>query len=255
MSILNSYSQQNKPPGQKFRHEYKFLCNVMELEVLKARLSGLMQRDSHVSAKGFYEIRSIYFDDMYNTCYEKNEAGVDPRAKYRIRSYDCLDTRIVLEKKIKERGKTLKHSVLLSREQFDLIMAGHYSEILQQLMKQEEAEPEQPKQTLLKDFLILGLTRMFQPKVIVIYERTPFVEANGNVRVTIDQNIASSTDFVHFFDRDIQKLPVLLAGEHLLEVKYDAFLPAYIKQNLETGRLRQTTFSKYYICRHERIRR
>ena len=33
------------------------------------------------------------------------------------------------------------------------------------------------------------------------------------------------------------------------EVKFDEFLPSYIRENLEIGHLRQTSFSKYYLCR------
>jgi hypothetical protein len=75
------------------------------------------------------------------------------------------------------------------------------------------------------------------------------------VRITFDKNIASSVDYDGFWDKNAVRLPVLPKGIHLLEVKYDEFLPMYIKENLESGHLRQTTFSKYYICRHERIRR
>ena len=43
--------------------------------------------------------------------------------------------------------------------------------------------------------------------------------------------------------------PVLAAGQQLMEVKFDEYLPAFIKENLETGKLQQTSFSKYYLCR------
>ena len=43
--------------------------------------------------------------------------------------------------------------------------------------------------------------------------------------------------------------PVLPAGLHVLEVKYDEFLPDVIAQQLEIGKLRKTAFSKYYLGR------
>lgn len=30
-----------------------------------------------------YHIRSLYFDDYYNSCYNENEIGTDPREKFR----------------------------------------------------------------------------------------------------------------------------------------------------------------------------
>ena len=43
--------------------------------------------------------------------------------------------------------------------------------------------------------------------------------------------------------------PILPAGQHVLEVKFDEFLPDYVAQALELGQLRQTAFSKYYLSR------
>ena len=42
---------------------------------------------------------------------------------------------------------------------------------------------------------------------------------------------------------------ILPAGQHILEVKYDEFLPDMIARELEIGRLQQTAFSKYYLGR------
>lgn len=234
----------------KFRHEYKYLSSASGLTLLEHRLNGLVKLDSHVE-ESCYEIRSIYFDDIYKSCYKQNEAGTDPRAKYRIRAYDCSDEIIVLEKKIKQRGMTRKESVRLSKVQYQQIMAGEYQPMLRELSGKERSQGEE----LLIQFVTLALTRHMCPAVIVIYERTPYVEANGNVRITFDRNIASSVDFEHFFEKEIVKMPVLQTGEELLEVKYDAFLPRYIKEALTCGELSQTTFSKYYLCRQERLRR
>ena len=75
------------------------------------------------------------------------------------------------------------------------------------------------------------------------------MERLGNVRVTLDQNISSSRDIMCFLEEDIRKRPILAAGQHVLEVKYDEFLPDYIRSNLQLQNLRQTAFSKYYLCR------
>lgn len=87
------------------------------------------------------------------------------------------------------------------------------------------------------------------PAVIVEYDRTPFVYRYGNVRVTFDRNISSSQDFEHFFCPHIHRRPIMPAGMHLMEVKFDEFLPDVIYRALQLEQLRQTTFSKYYLCR------
>lgn len=226
---------------KKSRHEYKFQIDEKDIVLLKSRIGAVMRKDAHVSEQGFYHIRSIYFDDYADTCYYQNEAGTDPRAKYRIRIYNADDARIRLEKKVKQNGKTRKYSAPLSRKQAETLING---KILPMDQASFETYPE-----LLQNFLVLMQTRRMQPKVMVVYDRIPYVDSRGNVRVTFDRNIAASTDFEHFFEKDLIKEPILPTGVHLLEVKYDEFLPMHIKARLDLGHLRQTTFSKYYLCR------
>lgn len=231
---------QLKKAYPKFRFEQKYLMNATDITLLKSRAESLLRLDSHVKGQ-YYEIRSVYFDDIDNTCFMKNEAGVDERAKYRIRIYNHSDERIVLEKKIKQNGKTRKKSALLTRQQCDIFLRG---ENLSLDAKEFETYPE-----LLKQFCVLVATRRMQPKVIVCYDRIPYVYKSGNVRVTFDLNISASKNFEAFFEKNLPKVPIQPAGMHLMEVKYDEFLPRFIRQSLELGNLRQTTFSKYYLCR------
>ena len=41
--------------------------------------------------------------------------------------------------------------------------------------------------------------------------------------------------------------PIQSKGQHVLEVKYDEFIPDYIAQVLELGNLNRTAFSKFYL--------
>ena len=99
----------------KYRHEYKYPISDIEAAVLKQRLKNIMSLDPHVESDGMYTIKSLYFDDYYNSCYYANENGTDPREKYRIRIYNNNFERINLECKRKERGKTLKQHVQSQR--------------------------------------------------------------------------------------------------------------------------------------------
>lgn len=227
--------------GVKYRHEYKYLVSAGDLTVLKNRLDRLVTPDSHVDESGRYEIRSVYFDDYRDTCFYQNEAGEDPRAKFRIRIYNADDTRISLEKKSKRNGMTHKEQAMLTREQTERFLSGEGLSI--------GAEKLQEYPPLLQQFAVLYQMKRLRPKVIVNYERVPFVCEQGNVRITFDQNISSSDRFDLFFEKELPKYPILNAGEHVLEVKFDEFLPSYIRKQLETGHLRQTSFSKYYLCR------
>ncbi len=220
---------------EKFRHEFKYLISNTEMAVLKSRIKDICSIDPHVE-NGIYNIRSIYFDDYDNNCYYENENGTDPREKFRIRIYNGSDSVIKLECKRKERGKTLKTSSLLTREQTEEIIAGKIPDI-------------DPNNNLLNKLILLMRTRLLKPVVIVEYDRIPYIHINGNVRITFDMNLSSSCQIDDFFKERGSKRPVMPAGYLLMEVKYDEFLPDEIYRALQINCLEQTAYSKYYLCR------
>lgn len=226
-----------QPKEQTFRHELKYIISAAEIAVIKNRINHLLSLDDHTAASGVYCVRSLYFDDYDNRCLRENEDGTDPREKFRIRIYNHSTDRIMLECKRKERGKTHKTACPLTVEQTRLLMAG---------MPLPDLASQPP---VLRKLTLLMLTRRMRPVVIVEYDRIPYVYENGNVRITLDTNIRSSKKVESFLDEAVPFRPVMAAGQHLLEVKYDAYLPDFIYRNLQLHSLRQTAFSKYYVCR------
>lgn len=215
----------------------KYVCSEAQLAVLQNKISRIMDVDIHADSRNKYNIRSLYFDDYYNNAFYENENGVGNREKFRIRIYNNNPQPIRLEMKRKEHEKTQKMSCILSLEHYKALVSGrgieHYSEnppVLQKLM-------------------LLMKTRMMVPKVIVEYDRTPFVYKNGNVRVTFDRNISSSAKLDCFFDRALSVRPIMPKGQHILEVKWDEYLPDFIYRSLQLDNLQRTSFSKYYLSR------
>ena len=100
-----------------------------------------------------------------------------------------------------------------------------------------------------RKFCMQQSTRLLQPKVIVEYDRVPYVYPDGNVRVTFDLQIRSSDRIESFLDKEIATRLIMPTNQHLLEVKFDEYIPDFIYQAIQTERLQQTTFSKYYMCR------
>ena len=227
----------SQPKLNKYRHELKYQISDAQVQLLKNRLNHLIPADSHAGPSGTYTIRSLYFDDFEDRCLRENEDGTDPREKFRIRIYNHSTDRIMLECKRKERGKTHKTSCPLTVEQTRFLMAGK---------PLPDIGTQHP---VLRKLTILMLTRRMRPVVIVEYDRIPYVYKNGNVRITLDTNIRSSAAVGSFLDETIQSRPVLGLGQQLLEVKYDEYLPDFIYRSLQLHSLRQTAFSKYYVCR------
>lgn len=223
----------------RYRHELKFLCSQLQVELLMSQLDCLMDKDTHSCEKGFYTVRSLYFDDYHNSAIKQKEDGIDNRKKYRIRSYlSGMDDKFHLEIKYRLRDKVRKEACDLSKEETGLILEG---------IPLENAYSSD--RTVLKQFE-LARDRMFlQPAVIVEYDRVPYVYPEGNVRITIDRNICASPDTGAFMKQDIVTVPILEKGFHLLEIKYDEYLPDVLRQALQIVSLEKTSFSKFYLCR------
>ena len=211
-----------------------------QIAILDARLKDLLECDAHAGENGCYTIRSIYFDDYNNSCYYDNENGIDNRKKYRIRIYNCDDSRISLECKEKIHGKTVKTSCLLSLENAERFVLSH------------PIEDDTDYPPLLRKFNSLFITKGLHPVIIVEYDRKPYIYPAGNVRVTLDMNIRSSCDTKDFWNPLLSCRPILETGKHLLEVKFDEFIPDFIRYSLQTEYLDYTSFSKYYLCRKYR---
>ena len=232
--MVNLFTKQDEV---LYRHEYKYEIDQLQMESLKIAVGATIPVDSHVGENQKYNIRSLYFDDYYDSCYYDNENGLAPRAKFRIRIYNASDRKISLELKRKDYDKTLKQSCSISRENVERLIQG------QNILWDDDMDP------LLKKFYILVETKGMRPKVIVDYDRIPFVYPDGHVRITFDHNISTSTSFERFFEKNLYARPVMPLGKSLLEVKFDEFLPDFVYRTVQSQRLRRTTFSKYYLCR------
>lgn len=229
---MNNFSNE-----KKYRHEQKYLCKQGELINIENSIKSIMQKDIHADNGGKYNIRSVYFDDYWDSCYFDNENGVNPREKFRIRIYNYSKELIKLELKRKENGKTYKESCLLDYDICNRIIQAKKIPYI------EGADP------LYVKLYHAYETRRMIPKVIVEYERKVYVYKYGNVRITFDEKISSSEKIDQLFQMQIAKRPIMPMGLCVLEVKYNEFLPDIIYRSLQKGYLRETTFSKYYYCR------
>lgn len=229
---------------QKYRNEIKYVCTEAQLQMLEHRISAYCRKDPHAGDRGIYQIRSVYFDDLNNTCFYDNENGVNNREKFRIRIYNANTDYISLECKKKRNGLNHKDNCLLTEELCRAILDGcfDYSMV-------EGYEPAKGDVQLLKKFYLQYRTRLLRPKVIVSYDRTPYIYSAGNVRITFDRNISGSAEVSRFLEPVVNGRPIMPTGMHVLEVKYDELLPDFLKNAMQLGTLTRTTYSKYYQCR------
>lgn len=222
--------------GAKFRHEMKYIIPAYLHQEMAAVFRELMSYDRHAGPEHQYNIRSLYFDDMYRSAYREKLDGIQIRRKYRIRIYNCQDHRIVLECKHKDGAYIYKESIPLSREEYGLILAGEVGFLL----KREEP--------IAREFFIDHRTKLLRPEVIVEYDREPFVFETGTVRVTFDKGLRAVSKEEDMFDPDARSLDVLGKGRMILEIKFTGILPEQIRRLFKSYEIVQTNASKYCMC-------
>lgn len=222
---------------KEFRHEYKYLIDDCQKEILKVRAKGLLQADKHADNDNQYIIRSMYLDNIGNELLKDNIKGNDKRDKYRIRYYNNDISRISFEKKSKIHGMCKKESFLLTLDEYKQILEGHIPSF-------KDSDSEVKKRILTEAKL-----KDLKPSIIVTYKRTPYIYPAGNVRITFDEGITSSNEFSKFLEGTYINRPVLEMGQSLLEVKWDELIPLHIKETMNLEGLTWTAFSKYLMCK------
>lgn len=220
----------------EYRNEIKYLISDNDVQIIRRQLESFMSIDENAE-NGTYTITSLYFDDYFNQAYSDVDDGLDLKNKYRIRIYDHKDDLIRLECKQKRNAMTAKRSCVLNRGIAYSLIEGTY-------LRNIAGQPQ-----VLKELTYKMMSEGYKPAVIVEYERIPYVYPMGNVRITLDTNIISSTDTNNFLKDFSYKRPILPVGMHLLEVKYNEMLPDFIYRCLSDMNLEQISFSKYYLCR------
>ncbi len=223
---------------REYRNEWKYCCTEGELALLSARVKNLLSVDDYALSEDTYGIHSIYFDDYKNTCANDNAMGAERRYKWRIRYYSGPKKSLHLELKHKKFGRTHKESCPLTKKELAFILDRQPEEILWKT-----------KYNLLRKFCYAIMTRNFQPKAIIYYERIAYVDQIANIRITLDKNISASKDFDRFITGDYQKIPIQEGNKQVLEVKFNQILPSYIRDIVNSHGFKQTSFSKYYLGR------
>ena len=218
-----------------FRNELKFYISTSSARLLESRLSCTLASDPHYGALP-YLITSLYFDDPHSSAWMDKVNGTEKRSKFRIRYYNGSTDFLRLEKKRKVGALSEKTSASIDLPLVNDLLSGNVSAYY------SSREP-------LRELAFLIREKAFRPVVNVEYQRRAFLYPAGNVRITLDSAVTASLYRGSFQDSFSAKVPVLDAGETILEVKYDSFLPPHLSELLSDIPRVNCAISKYAKCR------
>lgn len=217
------------------RHEEKYRLSAAQATELELLLANVLQRDQY-SAGGPYFIRSLYFDTVDDADYNDKLIGADRRQKIRLRLYDLNATGVKLEIKNKTGNLSFKQSTNLTRAQALALATGQCDFLL-----------ALPGDTARRAYTFFK-REWRRPAALVDYDRTAFTSPVAQVRITLDRNIRAGRS-ADLFSANCPMFGVHSGGVCVLEVKYNAFLPGYLRGVLASVDPVKMSIGKYELAR------
>lgn len=216
------------------RHEEKYLIDYRQYALLKARASRVLTPDPNGDC---YVITSLYYDDPVNTALLEKQDGLALHTKFRLRTYDCREDFIRLERKVKQGIITQKLSASIETRQLPFLGLPEW-------------DTDRFSGTA-NDLVVQMAAGGLRPVVAVRYRRDAFLFPGTDLRLTFDTCLeALAPDMEALFERDVPTAPALDRNTVIMEIKYGSFLPAFIR-TLTAVPCKQLSVSKYALCREE----
>ena len=224
------------------RRELKFYISYKEYVVLSSLLRKALPHDKHAdkNTNGYF-VRSLYFDTFDNKEFEEKMAGIETRSKYRMRIYSIDSPIVKFEIKNKFGDIIMKETALISREDAIKIQKMDYEPMLKY------------KNPILNKAYKEFKKSLYRPVIIVDYIREAFNYDANNVRIVFDKFLSSSTLHLDLFKRDAFTTFKLKRNLVIMEVKYNNFLPDWIKSFIQVPSAQRSSISKYCIGRLDKF--
>ena len=92
------------------------------------------------------------------------------------------------------------------------------------------------------------LSKLLRPKVIVDYEREPYVLQAGTVRITFDKAVRAVKPDADLFDKEAPPYLAIPPNQLIMEIKFTGYLPEKVRRLFHVRSLPQVSASKYCLC-------
>ena len=188
-----------------------------------------------------YRVRSIYFDSSDFRFYYDKLDGLEIRKKLRLRAYDRYEEEGTGFLEIKRR-----RSNRIIKERAPVSLAG-INDTLSKLRLPDSSEDYLPAyKNVVNKFLAIMVSLELQPTALILYDRQAFTGLiDPTERVTIDMNVRSSIfpSLEDLFRED--DLAPVVADRHILELKFNRFMPKWMNRLVADFQLRCQSIPKY----------
>lgn len=209
------------------RYEMKYILSKEQLLYLKEALLDHMEVDQY----GKTTIGSIYFDTPDFRLVRTSIERPIYKEKIRLRSYGLAQNNghVYLEIKRKAEGVVYKRRVETTEEDVSSFFA----------YQKDIGENQIAKELI----YFRNFYQKLEPKIMVMYDRTSYLEIDGDIRLTIDENPRYRTYDLNLHT-SMDGEPLLKQGCAILELKVQQEMPLWLVNILSKGNIYKSNFSK-----------
>ncbi len=231
------------------RFELKYQISVMDRDRIIKQIRPFMELDKHVKTDkynnpGFYEVRSVYYDNPFRKAFFEKINGIMVRYKLRIRFYpdfeDGDEEIVFIEVKSKYNENVAKSRVIVPFEKAFKIV--------------DETTPEAKefyKNASYQDKLVLnGIWYLYKrfyivPVCVVCYKRQPYMaKIEKTFRITFDTDVKIRD---YNFDLHVGGGRKYVVPPHIcvMEIKFNSFIPNWAIRLIQRNECIQLKISKF----------
>jgi SPX domain protein involved in polyphosphate accumulation len=226
------------------RYEIKYAVpesSIMEISRM-LRLFAVHDPFTPPSKRMEYTVRSVYYDTPTLEFYYQKLDGLKVRKKLRIRTYGHEKDIAFLEIKRRYTDIVVKERVKLHYDQIESLVRGDTD-----WLSEDAGHPH--KTTLIAGKFLYSLLKMrLMPTLLVIYDREAFAHPLiPTQRATIDHSMRYVPYPVlgDLFQTD--GLVRITEPQAILELKFNDFMPKWMRRLESAFHLRQQSVSKYTL--------
>ena len=225
------------------RYEFKYFLTKEVANEIKEHVNKFMILDKYANfdLKNSYFVRSVYFEDNFNSNFDEKINGYRIRKKFRLRYYNknIQTGPIFLETKGRNLERTYKRRVKINLSDVETIKEKKF--VFNLLQKYPQSVP-------IQDFVFEFYKKQLKPKIIIDYEREPYTNKHGlYFRLTFDQNL-SCINLNHRFENTSKNQKILCrAGYTILELKFDRSIPLWFHRIIQSYNLKRESISKFVL--------
>ena len=237
-------------PTSLQRREYKYLIDEDQAAAIRTYVKGICSIDEYaVKSGGRYTIDTLYLDTPQLHAYRATIDQAADRYKLRIRTYPSMPGSPVFF----EVKRRIDDSILKTRGWY----RGTWQDVLQGATPELLAAIDPKQRRGIDNFLCYYYRLPMEPVAIVRYEREPYFSTiDDYARITFDRSVSyqrthelsldAPSDYWTYIDDAITQRGTRPASSAvLLELKFTAMVPGWMRNMVQTIGLQRLAFSKY----------